>query len=50
MKNKENYSLFISALIIVFLISILGYMTLSSFDAFDLNYKYQIIYPTNSKR
>ncbi|MFL0253221.1 hypothetical protein ACJDT4_22705 [Clostridium neuense] len=49
MKNKENYRLFISSLVIVFLISILGYIILSSLDAFDLNCKYQIIHSPNNK-
>lgn len=49
MKNKENYSVFISSLIIAFLITILGYTTLNSIDTFNLNYKYKIIYPPNIK-
>lgn len=45
MKNKEKYSVFISSLMIVFLIAILGYITFSSINIFNLNYKHQIIRP-----
>ena len=50
MKNKENYSVFISSLIIAFLIAISGYIILSSINIFNLNYKYQIIHPPVVKR
>jgi|GEM_PF-4504004 len=49
MKNKEKYSVFISSLIIAFLITILGYTTLNIIDNFNFNDKYQIIYPPNIK-
>lgn len=50
MKNKEEYSVFISSVIIAFLIAISGYIALSSINIFNLNYKYQIIRPPVVKR
>lgn len=50
MKNKERYSVFISSLIIAFLIAISGYITLSSINIFNLSYKYKIVHPPMIKR